>query len=78
MLLRLDVMLFSRGFTEMKELPNLPPELSQVAVLIRRKVAAAIHDYIVSRHKSFLPGQFFVCVTRQECRYTVRCIERAK
>jgi hypothetical protein len=50
MLLRLDVMLLCRGFTEMKELPDLPPELSQIAVLIGRKVAVTAHMYIVPRY----------------------------
>jgi hypothetical protein len=35
MLVRLDVVLLCRGFTEMKELSDLPPELGQIAVLIR-------------------------------------------
>lgn len=71
MLLRLNVMLLCRGFTEMKELPNLPPELSQIAVLVRRKVTTCI----VSRHKVFLRGQFFVSAAQQRCRYTVRSID---
>ena len=50
MLLRLDAVLFGRGFTEMKELPDLPPELSQIAVLIKGKVAIAVHMYIVTRY----------------------------
>jgi hypothetical protein len=50
MLLRLDVVFLRRGFTEMKELADLPPELSQIAVLIERKVAIAVHLYIVTRH----------------------------
>jgi hypothetical protein len=43
-------MLLCRGFTEMKELPDLPPELSQIAVLIGRKVAVTAHMYIVPRY----------------------------
>jgi len=50
MLLRLDVMLLCGGFTEMKELPDLPPELSQIAVLIGGKVAITVHIYIVTRY----------------------------
>ena len=50
MLLRLDAVLLGRGFTEMQELPDLPPELGQIAVLIRRKVAIAVHIYIVTRY----------------------------
>ena len=37
MLLRLKAMLFRRGFAEMKELPDLPAELGQVAVLLRER-----------------------------------------
>ena len=46
MLLRLDVILLCRGFIEMKELPNLPPELSQIAVLIGGQVAVIAHMYV--------------------------------
>ena len=52
MLLSLDPMLFRRGLAEMKKLPDLPPELGQVVVLIGREIAeAAIHIYIVTRYK---------------------------
>jgi hypothetical protein len=35
----------------MKELPDLPPELGQIAVLIGGKIAVTRHIYIVSRYK---------------------------
>ena len=59
MLLRLDVILLCRGFTEMKELPDLPPELSQIAVLIGGQVAVIAHMYIVTRYnwRGILPEQ---------------------
>ena len=59
MLLRLDVMLLCRGFTEMKELPDLPSELSQIAVLIGGQVAVIAHMYIVTRYnrRGILPEQ---------------------
>jgi hypothetical protein len=50
-LLRFDVVVFRKGFTEMKELADLTPELGQIAVLIGRKVAVTAHIYIVTRHK---------------------------
>jgi hypothetical protein len=40
----------------MKELPDLPPELSQIAVLIRGKVAITAHNCIVTRYT--LPRHF--------------------
>ena len=51
MLMRLDVMLLRGSFAEMKELPDLPPELGQIAVLIGGKIAVTRHIYIVSRYK---------------------------
>jgi hypothetical protein len=59
MLLRLDVMLLCGGFTEMKELPDLPPELSQVAVLIGGQIAVIVHMNIVTRYNwgGMLPAQ---------------------
>ena len=36
MLLRLDAVFFRGRFAEMKEPPDLPPELGQVAVLLAR------------------------------------------
>ena len=50
MLLRLDVMLLGDGFAEMQELPDLPPELGQIAVLVWRKVTVMVHIYIVTRY----------------------------
>jgi len=50
-LLRFDVVFFRKSFAEMKELPDLTPELGQIAVLIGGKVAVTAHIYIVSRYK---------------------------
>src|SRR5579863_37174 len=50
-LLRFDVVFFCKSFAEMKELPDLAPELGQIAVLIGRKVAVTAHIYIVTRYK---------------------------
>jgi hypothetical protein len=50
-LMRFDVLFFSHSFAEMKELPDLTPELGQIAVLIGRKVAVTAHIYIVTRYK---------------------------
>jgi len=51
MLLRLNTMLLCGCFAEVQELPDLPPELGQIAILGRRKVAVAYHIYIVTRYK---------------------------
>jgi hypothetical protein len=39
-----------------KELPDLAAELSQIAVLLRRKVAIVAHGYIVTRYTSSRVG----------------------
>ena len=41
MLLRFDAVFFRGGFAEMEELPDLPPELGQIAVLLSRKILCA-------------------------------------
>src|ERR1700728_2960487 len=51
MLLRFDVVFFCKSLAEMKELPDLTPELGQIAVLIGGKVAVTVHIYIVTRYK---------------------------
>ena len=51
MLLRLDAVFPRGGFAEMKELPDLPPELGEIAILILGKVVFSAHIYIVSRYK---------------------------
>jgi hypothetical protein len=62
MLLRLDVMLLCGGFTEMKELPDLPPELGQIAVLIGGKVAIIGHEYIVTRYIYTQDAGLFIAI----------------
>ena len=73
MLLRLYVMLPCRGFAKVKEVPDLPPELGQIAVLIGGKIAIVAHVYIVTRYTAKVgspfgdlcgrAGAYFLCST---------------
>jgi hypothetical protein len=49
MLLWLDPGGFRRRLAEMKKLPDLAPELGEIAVLIESQIS--VHIYIVSRYK---------------------------
>ena len=51
MLLRLNSMFPRRSLAEEKELPDLPAELGQIAILAGGEIGSGSHGYIVSRHK---------------------------
>jgi hypothetical protein len=66
MLLRLYVMLPCRDVAKVKELPDLPPEVGQITVLIGGKIAIVAHAYIVTRYKLRWAHRSVTCAGRAD------------